>query len=131
MKCKICGGECGIVCKGLGLDRPIRSAAGHANGRLQETNGLMRPRDSGSRPKRPYAEPSESSAGRDKSVLAVCISASDAELRNDGVQSPSKLVRKRGRPRLEDAASTLEATRPWDALGMSRRTWYRRQKEGK
>jgi hypothetical protein len=25
----------------------------------------------------------------------------------------------------------LEATRPWAALGMSRRTWYRRQKEGK
>ena len=34
-----------------------------------------------------------------------------------------------GRPRLEDAGGTLSATRPWEKLGMSRRTWERRQRE--
>jgi hypothetical protein len=36
---------------------------------------------------------------------------------------------KKGRARLEDRRSTIEATKPWEALGMSRRTWYRRRKE--
>ena len=36
---------------------------------------------------------------------------------------------KRGRPRIEDRGKTLAATRPWEALGMSERTWYRRQAE--
>ena len=34
-----------------------------------------------------------------------------------------------GRPRIEDRARTIEARKPWLALGMSRRTWYRRQAE--
>lgn len=37
--------------------------------------------------------------------------------------------RKRGPPRIEDRAKTLTATEPWADLGMSRRTWYRRQAE--
>ena len=37
--------------------------------------------------------------------------------------------RKAGRPRIEDIASTIEAQKPWLALGMSRRTWFRRQAE--
>ena len=36
---------------------------------------------------------------------------------------------RRGRPRLEDAGSTLAAIRPWEGLGMSRRTWFRREAE--
>ena len=36
---------------------------------------------------------------------------------------------KHGRPRLEDRAKTLAATKPWAAAGMSRRTWYRRRAE--
>jgi hypothetical protein len=39
--------------------------------------------------------------------------------------------RKRGRPRIEDRDKTFAATRPWDALGMSERTWYRRRREQK
>jgi hypothetical protein len=34
-----------------------------------------------------------------------------------------------GGPRIEDRANTNEATKPWEKLGMSRRTWYRRQAE--
>ena len=37
--------------------------------------------------------------------------------------------RKTGRPRIEDRARTIEAKKPWLKLGMSRRTWYRRQAE--
>lgn len=38
---------------------------------------------------------------------------------------------KRGRPRLEVRDKTHKATKPWEKLGMSERTWYRRQKESK
>jgi hypothetical protein len=37
--------------------------------------------------------------------------------------------RKAGRPRIEDRADTNEAKKPWLKLGMSRRTWYYRQRE--
>lgn len=33
---------------------------------------------------------------------------------------------KRGRPLAKDADKTLSATKPWEALKLSRRTWYRR-----
>jgi hypothetical protein len=36
---------------------------------------------------------------------------------------------RRGRPRLEDKARTIEALAPWKAAGMSRATWYRRRRE--
>jgi hypothetical protein len=35
---------------------------------------------------------------------------------------------KPGRPLLEKAHLSLERTRPWEALGMSRTTWFRRRK---
>jgi hypothetical protein len=40
---------------------------------------------------------------------------------------------RRGRPLLRDVDKTNGARRPWDALGMSERTWYRRRekREGK
>jgi hypothetical protein len=40
-----------------------------------------------------------------------------------------KRVPKKGRPRIEDRANTIEARKPWLKLEMSRRTWYRRQAE--
>jgi hypothetical protein len=36
---------------------------------------------------------------------------------------------KLGRPRIEDQGTTLAATMPWKDRGMSKATWYRRQKE--
>jgi hypothetical protein len=36
---------------------------------------------------------------------------------------------RKGRPRLENIDRTFEAGKPWAALGMSRRTWYRRKAE--
>lgn len=47
-----------------------------------------------------------------------------------GLHRPARDLR-RGRPRVEDREKTLAATRPWEAAGVSRRTWFRRQKEGK
>lgn len=36
-----------------------------------------------------------------------------------------------GRPRIGEAGNTLKAREPWKAQGMSRATWYRRQREAK
>jgi hypothetical protein len=36
---------------------------------------------------------------------------------------------RKGRPRIEDRAQTIEARKPWLKLNMSRRTWYRRRAE--
>jgi hypothetical protein len=47
--------------------------------------------------------------------------------RTDG--GPMKRAPKKGRPRIEDRAKTIEARAPWLKLQMSRRTWYRRQAE--
>jgi hypothetical protein len=33
-----------------------------------------------------------------------------------------------GRPRAKDANRTLSATKPWEAEGISRRTWYRERR---
>lgn len=41
------------------------------------------------------------------------------------------LISRVGRPRIEDQAKTAEALKPWKAAGMSRATWYNRQKEKK
>lgn len=38
---------------------------------------------------------------------------------------------KRGRPLIEERALTNEARKPWEAAGMSRRTWYRRQERAR
>src|ERR1700733_4882858 len=78
-------------------------------------------------------------------VAALC-----SELENAGYPQPDEFVkavvksddetaltfntifeaqRNLGRPRIEDAANSFEATKPWLALGWSRSTWYRRQAE--
>lgn len=44
---------------------------------------------------------------------------------------PRETKPKRGRPLAKDADKTLAATQPWVAEGLSRTTWYRRQKEAK
>ena len=36
---------------------------------------------------------------------------------------------KKGRPRIEDIGKSIEATKPWLKLKMSRTTWYRREAE--
>jgi hypothetical protein len=38
---------------------------------------------------------------------------------------------KRGRPLDSEKGLTLTAMQPWKKLGMSKRTWYRRRREGK
>lgn len=43
--------------------------------------------------------------------------------------APEATKPKAGRARLEDRDKTIEATKPWVAAKMSRRTWYRRQAE--
>jgi hypothetical protein len=38
------------------------------------------------------------------------------------------IPRKPGRPSKEDRARTLTATKPWEAEGISQRTWYRKKR---
>lgn len=49
------------------------------------------------------------------------------------IQAPAHhnvpILRKPGGVRIEDRDKTIEAQKPWEKLGMSRRTWYRRQAE--
>lgn len=46
-------------------------------------------------------------------------------IRVEDIQRPPK----KGRPRIEDIGKSIEASKPWLALKMSRSTWYRRQRE--
>lgn len=46
-------------------------------------------------------------------------------------EPPTPSVVKRGRPRIEDRDKTLTAQKPWEKLGMSERTWWRRKAEAK
>jgi hypothetical protein len=41
----------------------------------------------------------------------------------------SSAKKRTGRPRIEERHKTNEARKPWASLGMSKRTWYRRQAE--
>jgi hypothetical protein len=45
------------------------------------------------------------------------------------ILSPVRHAVKKGRPRIGEEQVTLEAEKPWLKLGLSRRTWYRRQAE--
>lgn len=53
---------------------------------------------------------------------------------SDGVIEPQPIAKpksKLGRPRIEVRSETIEAKKPWLALGMSRASWYRRRAEGR
>jgi hypothetical protein len=43
----------------------------------------------------------------------------------------AKAKRAGGRPRVEDQANTLAAQRPWEAEGISRRSWFRQRAKTK
>ena len=47
----------------------------------------------------------------------------------DALAQSGATFTKIGRPRIEDRDKTLTARKPWEALGMSRATWYKRQAE--
>ena len=101
MRCKICGGECGLVCRGLGFERSgMSSEVPNAKSGASANDG----------PRAPL-----SAIHGDGGRLGAIQAAPDTS--------------RKGRPRLEDRPATIEAQAPWIALGMSRRTWYRRQKE--
>lgn len=69
------------------------------------------------------------------SLKSLCSRRGMTDSRTCGAQAasikPSPSEAKKGRPRIEVAHKTLAATKPWAALGMSERTWFRRQAERK
>jgi hypothetical protein len=44
---------------------------------------------------------------------------------------PAHWMRPAGRPLDKDRGKSIEAQKPWLALGMSRRTWYRQRAKAK
>lgn len=64
-------------------------------------------------------------------LLTEWIEADKGHLSNSFAAEEAGLLRNRlriGRPLASQAHLTLSAMKPWLALGMSRRTWYRRRK---
>lgn len=113
--CIFCGGACGRVCRGLGF-------------RLEATS---------------KATPKSSRGGGKKHFRAVGLSklsASDDReparitqiMQGAGVAPGPRETnprRKAGRPVKGSESKTLTAAAPWEAAGVSRATWYRRQAE--
>jgi hypothetical protein len=62
-------------------------------------------------------------------VVDADVVPSSAVTRLSARPEGSLLRVRKGRPRIEDKGKSFEATKPWEALGMSRRTWYKRRKE--
>jgi len=58
-------------------------------------------------------------------VGTISAAASAGTISDDGLSGT--ISARRGRPRKGAEAGTISAARPWDAEGISRRTWYRRQ----
>lgn len=117
LKCKICGGECGLVCCGLGFEGSA-PADGVALVAAKHPKGAPLKR------------------GRPK--LGNIVTLSDAESRKilESAASQTQGLKigaafSKGRPLASMAHLSLAATKPWEALGMSRRTWYRRQRNVK
>jgi hypothetical protein len=68
----------------------------------------------------------ESAAGR---ISGSCGSVSERGASGRSEVHIHVRLAKRGRPRIEEIGQTISDLRPWEALGMSRATWYRRKKE--
>lgn len=80
-----------------------------------------------------FSESSERSSDRETPpAIAAPIKNGSREKRADtGGDKPIISISRQGRPLHSQTHLTNEATKPWLALGMSRRTWYRRQKEAR
>jgi len=66
------------------------------------------------------------------SVSTLLPTSATNGLESHGRLSPATVVNRMFRkPLASEWHKTLAATKPWEALGMSRRTWFRRKKDGK
>lgn len=113
MKCKICGGQCGLVCKGLGFSSaPARAPV--ASDRIQPARGHAVPVSGGNGDR--TAGIRKDDAGKDRQASSA-------------VREASAKKGKGGRPRLGAESETNAARKPWVLQNMSERTWYRREAE--
>lgn len=107
-ECIFCGGACGRVCRGLGFKN------------TKEASGTTRKVPGGPLSGGPSRHaPAIRTAGDKRPVIAAQETG-----RGEAGQSPRLIQSKRGRPRIGE-----QRAKPWEAAGMSERTWYRRQKE--
>lgn len=88
-------------------------------------SSVVEPRPS--KPKTTGSIPADRSRSKEARSPTVERRALVPEVAGSSPAAPAKP--KRGRPRIEDQDKTLMAVRPWESRGMSRSTWYRRQKE--
>lgn len=149
--CIFCGGACGRVCRGLGFKNSDPSD--EAKAREVKAKGGRQERPKGSPELEtalaillPANHPSKNRAGvgSERTKIRKTGGSARSEHATKGAgksqaleaatpnpavvaSSPPESIRKRGRPLAKDAAKALEQTRPWEAVGMSRRTWYRRK----
>jgi hypothetical protein len=64
--------------------------------------------------------------------LCQIVPVNKPDLKRPSTESIGPINSKRGgRPLAKDADKALSRTKPWEAEGMSRRTWYRRRAKKK
>jgi hypothetical protein len=95
-KCKLCGGDCGLICKKFAAEAP--------KPKLREIVDAV--------PARKIPKPgARGNASKTRSA------------------KPKPAAARAGRPKKGAEGDTLSAQKPWEKEGVSRVTWYRRQKE--
>lgn len=135
-ECMFCGGACGRVCRGLGFNN-TPEASGKArkapSGKAVSAPAPMTDPSRNSVRASTKNETDNRSAGR-KPDKSPSRTAAPGDVRPRGL-SVTNLIEtvpaavtnsKRGRPRIGE-----DATKPWIALGLTERTYYRRRAEEK
>lgn len=133
--------ECGLLYRMVGRrhncrGRKVEVKAGGFSAPPREPEGIAEGREAA--PGLPVAtEPRGQARSLDRGDANPKGGAVAPEARRPagGIKAPpsgkeTSTVR-RGRPLRGDRDKTLEATKPWEAEGMSRRTWFKRKAEGK
>ena len=94
------------------------------SGRVEAVKPAVRQEGGVDRLPRPVSSSDGGSARAKRTKQPTMVS----RLSPPGSSEPKPKFRK---PLAKDAGKTLMATKPWAAEGISRRTWYRRKKDGK
>lgn len=129
-KCRTCGERhrLGHCPKGFGgirekLGRALKPAA-EVEAKAKEIHERKRESDAA------IAKPGRKAgkAAKDMKARASRVAAGRTVAKAAGAKASAAKV-KRGRPRIGEEKKTIAARKPWIALKMSERTWWRRQSE--
>jgi hypothetical protein len=103
----------------------LYAMVGRSHHCVPKSNPVAAPKLTGSQPRQSNA------ASKPKTAVAKAkrLIKAPGKATDGGTAGETAPKVRKGRPRLEDRAKTLAATKPWDAAGMSRSSWYKRQAE--